>query len=88
MKKYPITLKEAKRICKLRIGHLPRAGRSVVVGGVFTRDSVYPQFRTWDYQLSLENYAGKLVLREWFRPFYNADLSTFQSLENERDGRV
>jgi hypothetical protein len=81
---YPITIKEAKRIAKARIGRLPRAGYSVVVGGVFNG---LPPTRRWDYQLSLVNYSGKFWLLEYTRPFSNVKPSDFQSIENETDGR-
>jgi hypothetical protein len=81
---YPITIKEAKRIAKARSGRLPRVGYSVVVGGVFNGR---PPTRRWDYQLSLVNYSGKFWLLAWMRPFSAPDLTQFQSIEFERDGR-
>lgn len=82
LKQFPITLKEGKRLARIRLGRLPRPGYSVVIGGVFTGN---PPLRQWDYQLSVENYSGFFRLSCWQNPFKTADLSLFQTIEGERD---
>lgn len=84
LKQFPITLQEGKRLAKIRLGRLPRPGYSVVIGGVFNGN---PPLRNWDYQLLLENYAGKIILSCWQRPFITVDLSQFQTIDGERDSR-
>ena len=82
--KYPVTLKRAKELARIRLGRLPRHGYSVVIGGVLT--GITP-FRHWDYMLSLANSAGKFYLYAWIRPFSNPDMDKFQTIEFERDNR-
>ena len=81
---FPIGITQAKKIAILRLGKLPKVGYSVVIGGVFTGN---PPSRTWDYQLSLYNYAGKFFLQAWERPFITPDMSKFTTIEYERDNR-
>lgn len=77
---YPITLQEAKRLARVRLGRLPRPGHSVVIGGVFTENRC-------DYQLDLVNRAGTFQLMAWERPFVTVDLSRFKTFEDKRDSR-
>ena len=82
--KYPITIKRAKEIARARLGRLPGPGFSVTAGGVFQGN---PPVRKWDYQLDLYNHAGIFFLQSWERPFSNPDMSTFQTIEHDRDYR-
>jgi len=85
MSDFPITIKKAKDVAKLRLGRLPKPGYSVTVGGVFFPPT--PPYRVWDYQLDLVNHAGRFYLSTWGRPFITPDMSKFATIEHEKDTR-
>jgi hypothetical protein len=83
---YPITLQQAKKIARIRLGHPLRIGYSIVVGGVYKQNEMYPEFREWYYMLELSRDVKGYWLHCW-QKYNGCDMSEFRTIEFEHDTR-